>query len=940
MIGKTVSHYRIIEMLGEGGMGVVYKAEDETLRRSVALKFLAKAAVGDAEYKARFLREARAAAALDHPNICGIYEIGESDGEFFMAMPFLEGQSLDRRIRQGPLPIADSLEIAAQTCQALEEAHSKDIVHRDIKTANIMLRQRGPRLHATLMDFGLALLAQSTRITKEGSKLGTAAYMSPEQVQGAVADHRTDLWALGVVLYEMVIGTLPFKSEYEQALFYSILNEQPQPMTGLRSGVPMELERIVHKCLVKKPEGRYQSATELLVDLTALKTHVEQEGPWTAHGASSTGPRTTAPRNVVESADSAGIDSAATGAADSTAPARRSPSFSSRRTLLAAAVVAVLAAAAGFWFGRARTPAAAWDPANFELTRVTLNPGVSTQPAISPDGTLIAYTSDQAGNGDLDIWVQQVNGGGAVRLTRNPASDYDPTFSPDGSRIAFRSNRDGGGIYVVAALGGGERLVAERGYQPRYSPDGRTIAYWTGPRDSAGPTQMFLVAANGGEPRQILDGFISASCPAWLPDSEHLLFRGRQKGGPFDWWVATLDGKAVVSTGARETLGASFQGRTCADQFDARASDIVYASPAGSDSPNIWRLHLSLDTFKVQGPPRRVTFGSGFEAFPALASDGRMAFFSAAVRYNLWQQPIDHASGKTRGEMTPITSNLAFDITPQTSADGRYLAYVAARPGDHAVWVRNLQSGEARALAEGPNPDLSPVLNQDGTLLAYSTREQQRQRAIYVVATNGGDLAKQVCPACGVARGWFRDGRRLLVQAFHDRPTIDVFDTGTQKSYQVLTASQAGVHMARLSPDERWIAFTHRLDANRSRIMIAPFRDGQSTPESDWIAVTEGTAIDDRPTWSPDGRRLYFTSDRTGFTGIYTRALDPGTKQPKGEAEVVRDFQHITRSMGDIDANYVSLAATADALIFPLAEVSGNIWLMHPRVETPPEPSE
>ena len=204
MIGKTVSHYRIIEMLGEGGMGVVYKAEDETLRRSVALKFLAKSAVGDAEYKARFLREARAAAALDHPNICGIYEIGESDGEFFMAMPFLEGQSLDKRIRQGPLPLADALEIAVQTCQALEEAHGKDIVHRDIKTANIMVRQRGPRLHATLMDFGLALLAQSTRITKEGSKLGTAAYMSPEQVQGDAADHRTDLWALGVVLYEMV----------------------------------------------------------------------------------------------------------------------------------------------------------------------------------------------------------------------------------------------------------------------------------------------------------------------------------------------------------------------------------------------------------------------------------------------------------------------------------------------------------------------------------------------------------------------------------------------------------------------------------------------------------------------------------------------------------------------------------------------------------------
>ena len=209
----------------------------------------------------------------------------------------------------------------------------------------------------------------------------------------------------------------------------------------------------------------------------------------------STGPRLTGPRwrGCLRSARMGHT------AADTTAPARRSRPFPPQRMLIAAAAVAVLAAAAGFWFGRARTPATTWDPANYQLTRVTLNPGVSTQPAISPDGSLIAYTSDQAGNGDLDIWVQQVTGGGAVRLTKNPASDYDPTFSPDGSRIAFRSNRDGGGIYVVAALGGGERLVAERGYQPRYSPDGRDIAYWTGPRNSAGPSQH---VSGGGHRRR------------------------------------------------------------------------------------------------------------------------------------------------------------------------------------------------------------------------------------------------------------------------------------------------------------------------------------------------------------------------------------------------------------------------------------------------------
>jgi Tol biopolymer transport system component len=784
--------------------------------------------------------------------------------------------------------------------------------------------------------------------------------MSPEQVQGSGADHRADLWALGVVLYEMVIGLLPFKSEYEQALFYSILNEQPEPMTALRSGLPMELERIVGKCLVKNPEGRYQSTTELLVDLTALKRRVEQDSSRVARSVVATGPGVTG-----QWGEAAPVGPGSAGGA-ATSSGRRPRAFP-LRTPIAALAAVVLAAAAGFWLGRSREPVAGWNPANSQLTRITLNQGVSTQPAISPDGSLIAYTSDQAGNGDLDIWVQQVTGGGAVRLTSNPASDYDPAFSPDGGRIAFRSNRDGGGIYVMPTLGGDERLIAERGYQPRYSPDGREIAYWTGPRNYAGPSRMFLVAANGGAPRRIRADFVSASCAVWLPDGEHLLFRGRQRGDPFDWWVASRDGKTLVSTGARDALGTAFQYLTCADQFDARSSDIVYAFQAGSDARNIWRLRLSLPDFKVQGPPRRVTFGSGFEAYPALAADGRMAFFSASLRYNIWRLPVDHGSGAASSDLAPLTTSLSYDITPQVSADGTYLTYAAVRPGEHSIWLRNLRNGEARVIANGPNPDLSPVLNRDGVLLAYSARQaptagsslnprnrfsevvrspsqesaqaaSRRERAIYVVETRGGDLAKQVCQPCGVARDWFSDNRRLLVQVFRGRPAIEVLDIETQKSYRVLSAEDAGVHLARLSPDERWIAFTHRLDADRSRIMIAPFQDGQATPQSAWFAVTEGNAVDDRATWAPDGRRLYFTSDRSGFTGIYTRALDPATKQPRGAVQVVRDFQQITRSMGDMDANDVSLAVADDALLFPLAEVSGNIWLLHPRVE--PEAAE
>jgi tetratricopeptide (TPR) repeat protein/predicted Ser/Thr protein kinase len=269
MIGKVISHYQIIEKLGEGGMGVVYKAEDTKLKRIVALKFLPSSIMASEAEKTRFVHEAQAAAALNHPNICTIHEIDEADGQFFIAMEFVEGQSLKAKIEAGPLKIDETLNIAMQTAEGLQAAHEKSITHRDIKPANIMLTTKG---QAKIMDFGLAKLAGRTVVTKEGTTLGTVAYMSPEQGQGEKVDQRTDIWSFGVVFYEMITGQHPFKGEYDQAVMYSIMHEEPEPITGLRTGVPMELERIARKCLEKDPANRYQHADELIVDLRQIKS--------------------------------------------------------------------------------------------------------------------------------------------------------------------------------------------------------------------------------------------------------------------------------------------------------------------------------------------------------------------------------------------------------------------------------------------------------------------------------------------------------------------------------------------------------------------------------------------------------------------------------------------------------------------------------------------
>jgi serine/threonine protein kinase/thioredoxin-like negative regulator of GroEL len=275
MIGKTISHYKILEKLGEGGMGTVYKAKDTKLKRLVALKFLPPDLTRNKDTKKRFIHEAQAASALEHTNICAIHEIDETDeGQLFISMGFYEGDTVEEKVKQKPLGINEAIDITIQVAHGLDKAHKKKIVHRDIKSANIIVTTEGI---TKIVDFGIAKLAGQTQVTKDGTSLGTASYMSPEQTLGKEVDHRTDIWSLGVVLYEMLTGLQPFPGDYEQAVVYSIMNEEPKSLTGLRVGIPLELDRIVNKTLAKKPNERYQHLDELIVDLKHVKKEPEKE---------------------------------------------------------------------------------------------------------------------------------------------------------------------------------------------------------------------------------------------------------------------------------------------------------------------------------------------------------------------------------------------------------------------------------------------------------------------------------------------------------------------------------------------------------------------------------------------------------------------------------------------------------------------------------------
>ena len=381
MIGQTISHYRILEKLGEGGVGVVYMAEDTRLQRTVALKFLSGNSSHQDEDRIRFMHEALAVAAIDHPNITAIHEIETLDGVTFIVMPCLQGMTLQDLIAKRALELREVVSIGLQVAKGLVAAHAKEILHRDIKPGNIMISENG---QVQIMDFGLARLPDRTRITVDGTTFGTVAYMSPEQGTGSGVDQRTDIWSLGVVLYEILTRQLPFQGDHAQAVIYSILHVDPEPVKKLREGVPDELAGVIHKALAREPEDRYQEAGEIAEDLKALRWRLDSESY------------------------------SSTGAWAFSRPRRRWPWIG------VTALLTVLVLLLG-WSWRMRSVD---DLPTTNSLQVTSSEAWEGDPALSPDGGRIAYCSDEEGN--LDIYLVSVTGGTPVRMTEHSAADRSP----------------------------------------------------------------------------------------------------------------------------------------------------------------------------------------------------------------------------------------------------------------------------------------------------------------------------------------------------------------------------------------------------------------------------------------------------------------------------------------------------------------------------------
>jgi len=887
--GSMLSHYRIKTRLGAGGMGWVFEADDEKLLRAVAIKVLPPGRT-DEPMRRRLMREAQSVSALNHPNIVIVYEVGRYGDTDFIAMERVHGKTLREMAGPSGLNPRTAIRYAAQIADALAAAHDAHIVHRDLKPSNIMVTERGL---VKVLDFGIAkqidkissaASGSDISISLSGEVIGTLSYMSPEQAQGHSVDARSDIFSFGSVLYEMLSGRRAFLAETAMETLSAVVSKEPRPLREILPSLPRGLERVVVKCLQKKSIDRWQHMSDVKLILQDLEKDFELP---------------------VE--------------AETTRPSasRRWQWLAIGASAAAAAALAFLAIA---YFGRPDP-----EPKSL-LRRVTADTGLNTAPALSRDGKMIAFASDRATEGNLDIWVQQVGGGEPIRLTAGPADEIDPAFSPDATHVAFRSEADGGGIHIVPTLGGDPVVLARQGRGPRYSPDGRSIAFWTGDRNAfvPGSSRIFVADAGGGAPRPVHPEMWWAHSPIWSPRGDALLVFG-MKEGVLDWWVLPVNGNAPVKTGAITATEPNLAGylAPAIDWVDDGVSRILYSAISG-DATNLWEVPVSA-SYIAQSPPRPVTHGPGRHLRGA-AAGGAIAFSDETENANIWQIPIDPRGGLTAGEPRLVTGRQAPDLAPSLSGNGAQMVFIRRTFGSYSILARDMDGLKERVLTTSPRLLPSAHVSADFRQLLFTSARYD----LSVMPILGG-APEVLCAACGTVTGVSSGGDMILYEPKKDEDLL-LFDAAAKKTIKLTDRpnGQSVISGARFSRDGKWIAFVlSQSAAQRSIVFLIPLDTKRVAPFAEWTPVSEDSHSAMDPAWSPNGDLIYFTSERDGFRCIWARRLDPSTKKAIGESFPVRHFHSARQSLRSVgwQGKFLGLNVAPDRMAFAMTELTGNIWL-------------
>ena len=769
LIGKKVSHYRVLQILGGGGMGVVYQAEDIKLGRRVALKFLPEELATDSVALQRFEREARAASALDHPNICTIYEFGEHQGKPFIVMQLLEGQTLREHIASAGLgktvwPVEKLSDLAIQITEGLDAAHRQGIIHRDIKPANIFITNRG---EAKILDFGVAKLTSAAELqdnsqrmegsglqsspalglTVTGKAMGTASYMSPEQVRGEKLDARSDLFSFGLVLFEMATTQRAFPGETATRVHQAILGQKHPSPRELNPGIPSPLEEIIRKCLEKDRELRYRAAGELLADLKELKRDSE----------------------------------------------RRRVGTGKRWAAGTMGIVVFGAALIGGWGLLRNRTKLALPPV--KVVPLVTNSGMEGRPAFSPDGSQVAFMWNGGEGDQYDVYAKLIGDGSPpVRLTKSPGAFAGwPAWSPDGHRIAFfRCSDTSQAVFVVPSVGGAERKIAELLHSCPdgldWSPDGSLLAF--DDRDSAeAPGGIFLASVDTGKRKRITTArrLEHDSEPKFSPDGKTIAFVRTHNlivGEKDDIFLVPVD-----SGEPKQLL--SMRGESSGLAWTADGKEIVFSAGSHEVGNNLlWRVKVSGGT-----PERVAELAAAMNAAePAISRRGhRLAYRSVTTNTNIWQIRLALSKNRPSAPAKFISSTRTQDV-PQYSPDGKKIAFASDRSGNSQIWVCDSDASNPFQLTfmDASNTG-TPRWSTDGRSIAFDSTASG-ELGIYTIGADGGSPRPLVVDShFNGAASFSHDGRWVY------------FVSDRSSAYDVWKVPSSGGHPVQVTFHSGWM---------------------------------------------------------------------------------------------------------------------------------------